>query len=337
MLRVTGYWYIAGGGRELGTRPIRRLVEGETLVLFRDGARRAHALVDRCAHRGMALSRGKVVNGCVQCPYHGWRYDGEGALVEIPALIEGEELPRASGMRSLPVVEQDGQLWVWIGAGKPDRPPLRFPYAQERGWGSFFMQTRFEAPVEDCLENFLDVPHTLFVHPALFRGKEQRATVARVRCLGDSVEAEFVDEAPLEGWGPRLVFPRGVSVRHTDRFVLPSTTRVDYRFGEDYRFVITSQCTQREEMVVDVTTFITWRLPVPNWIAKPFLRWYCRRVIRQDVDVLAVQGEQIKRFGRSHLHTGADLLGRHITRLRRDAAEGMRPSKSSVEETVLRI
>ena len=337
MLKVSGHWYIAAAARELGQRPIRRRVEGEALVLFRDTAERVHALVDRCAHRGMALSRGEVVGGCLQCPYHGWRYDGQGALKEVPALTEGELLPRACSLRSFPVAEQDEQLWVWIGGGKPDRPPFRFPHHGQRGWGSFFMQTRFEAPVEDCLENFLDVPHTLFVHPSLFRGRQQRPTRTRVRCLQDSAEAEFIDEAPLEGWGPRLVFPRGTPVRHTDRFLLPATSRVDYSFGEEHHFVITSQCTQRDEMLVDVTTFITWRLPLPTWMLKPFLRWYCRRVIQQDVEILALQGRQIRDFGRTRVHTRADLLGRHITRLRREAAEGVRPSKVTVEEALLRI
>lgn len=337
MLRLDNYWYIAAAARELRDRPIRRELEGETLVLFRDGDGRAQALEDRCAHRGMALSKGKVVGGCVQCPYHGWSYDGEGRLVEVPALAASEELPSAATRRSLHVTEQDEQLWVWIGPDEPDHPPLRFPHHEEGGWSGFFMQTRFEAPVEDCLENFLDVPHTLFVHPALFRGSAQRPTVARVRCLEDSAEAEFIGESPLEGWGPRLVFPTGTRVQHTDRFLLPSISRVDYLFGEEHGFVITSQCTQRAEMVVDVTTHIAWRLPLPSFFLAPFLRWYCRRVIQQDVEVLAVQGEQIQRFGRAELHTRADLLGRHIARLRRDAVGGVRAPVPHVEEAVLRI
>ena len=97
MLKVTGYWYIAAAARELGTSPLRRVAPGETLVLFRDGAGRARALVDRCAHRGMALSHGKVKAGCLQCPYHGWRYDGEGTLTEVPALTAGEPLCSTTG------------------------------------------------------------------------------------------------------------------------------------------------------------------------------------------------------------------------------------------------
>lgn len=337
MLKLNGYWYIAAPSAELRDRPLRRSVEGEILVLFRDGSGKPHALLDRCAHRGMALSHGRIVGDCIQCPYHGWKYDGAGQLREVPALCSGESLPQAKSMRAYPVREQDEHLWVWIGEGEPTREPFHFPHYGEEGWSTFFMHNRFEAPVDVCLENFLDVPHTIFVHPGLFRGADQQPTRTRVRRSAEGVEAEFLDERPMEGIGPRLVFPRGTVMKHTDRFLLPSISRVDYTYGADSGFAITSQCTQREEYVVDVTTAITWTLPLPTWITGPFLRWYCNRVIQQDVDILKIQGEQLKQFGRSFTHTTADLLGRHIGALRRRAAEGGEALDETLVETVLRV
>lgn len=258
----------------------------------------------------------------------------------MPALCEGEELPQPRTMKVYPVAERDDHLFVWIGGEEPREGPFHFPGYGEPGWEGFFMHTRFEAPLEACLENFLDVPHTLLVHPGLFRGNNPRTTRAHVRRFHDAVEAEFLDEQPLQGIGPRLIFPRNTSLRHTDRFDLPSITRVEYTFGDAGAFVIVSQCTQREEYLVDVTTAITWRLPLPRWLARPFLRWYCRRVIQQDVAVLKVQGQQIRRFGRSHVSTAADLLGEHIGWLRRRAAAGRQASEELSEtctETLLRI
>lgn len=322
MLKLAGYWYIAAAAGELRRQPLRREVEGETLVLFRDSSGTPHAMIDRCAHRGMALSRGRIVDDCIECPYHGWQYNGEARVAHVPALCAGEELPAPKSMRSFPVVEQDQQLWVWIGDGPPDHEPFPFPHFGEAGWRTFFMQNRFAAPVDACLENFLDVPHTLFVHPGLFRGKQHQPTSAIVRRRPDGVEAEFVNEQPLQGLGPRMFFPRGTIMRHTDRFILPAMTRVDYLFGDEHGFVITSQCTQREEFVVDVTTAITWKLPAPAWLVGPFARWYCRRVIRQDVEILKTQGEQLQRFRPVFHSTSADLLGVQIRSLRRRAAAG---------------
>ncbi len=337
MQKLPNAWYIACSAAELGARPIRRVVEGETLALFRDASGRPQAVADRCAHRGMALSAGKVVDGCVQCPYHGWRYDGEGMLKAVPALCEGEPLPLKKALRAFPVREQQGQVWVWTGDEAPKAEPYAFARHGDPGWSSFVMQTRMEAPVELCLENFLDVPHTIFAHPGLFRAGEQHPTKARVTRGADSVVAEFLNEPDLSGWGPRLVLPKGAKMVHTDRFIMPSITRVDYAFGPDAGVIISSQCTQREEYVVDVTTFITWKLRLPGFVAKPFLKWYCRRVIQQDVDVLKIQGEQIRKFGKGQVSTKADLLGGHIRELRRRALDGLGAGEEVVEEAELRI
>ena len=54
MLIINGYWYIAAPASELTKKPIKRKVEGESIVLWRDSSGKPHALRDRCAHRGMA-------------------------------------------------------------------------------------------------------------------------------------------------------------------------------------------------------------------------------------------------------------------------------------------
>ncbi len=335
------HWYIAAAAKELKRKPVRRKVEGATVVLFRDSKGQPHAITDRCAHRGMRLSEGEVAGDCVVCPYHGWQYDGAAQLKKVPALCGHETLPQAPAVRSYPVQEQDGQLWIYTGKGEPDSPPFHFPHCGDPGWHTFFMQTRFEAPVEACLENFLDVPHTIYVHPGLFRSREkQQPSVARVRRRATSVEAEFVNEKPLEGLGPRLFFPRNTKMRHTDEFLLPSITHVTYAFGEEHAFLITSQCTSREEFITDVTTAITWRLPAPAWLVGPFARWYCRRVIQQDVDILKSLGQEMQETGAIYTSTAADLLGVHIRGLRKQMADGSLPKHDTpgeVVETELRI
>jgi len=334
------HWYIAAASSELKQTPVRRLVEGAALVLFRDAAGNPQAVTDRCAHRGMRLSEGTVEGDCIVCPYHGWHYNGAAELEKVPALCGHETLPQTPAVRAYKVQEQDGQLWVYTGDGEPDTPPFHFPHCGDAGWKTFFMQTRFEAPVEACLENFLDVPHTIYVHPGLFRSREQQPAVARVRRRATSVEAEFLNEKPLEGIGPRLFFPRHTTMRHTDEFLLPSITHVTYAFGDEHAFLITSQCTAREEFITDVTTAITWRLPAPAWLVGPFARWYCRRVIQQDVDILKTLGQELQQNGATYISTAADLLGVHIRGLRKQLADGTLPAGdtvSEVEETELRI
>ena len=75
--------------------------------MFRDGSGKPAALRDRCAHRNMRLSLGKVQQGRMECPYHGWMYASDGACVAVPSLTENRELP-AARVDAFPTLERDG-------------------------------------------------------------------------------------------------------------------------------------------------------------------------------------------------------------------------------------
>ncbi|MDE0414712.1 MAG: Rieske 2Fe-2S domain-containing protein, partial [Gammaproteobacteria bacterium] len=66
------FWYAAERSEKLtAEKPIRVRMLSHEFVLFRDSKGKAHCLSDTCIHRGAALSGGKVMGDCVQCPYHG--------------------------------------------------------------------------------------------------------------------------------------------------------------------------------------------------------------------------------------------------------------------------
>jgi phenylpropionate dioxygenase-like ring-hydroxylating dioxygenase large terminal subunit len=87
------------------------------IALFRDQSGAVRALEDRCAHRRAPLSLGRITtDGWIQCPYHGWTYDGSsGACRLIPNLGADERVP-AYGVRPFAVREQSGWIYVWTGA-----------------------------------------------------------------------------------------------------------------------------------------------------------------------------------------------------------------------------
>jgi phenylpropionate dioxygenase-like ring-hydroxylating dioxygenase large terminal subunit len=320
--RRRNHWYIAARGADLRRRPLARRVLGERLVLFRDAHGRPAALRDRCLHRNMALSGGRVVGGCVECPYHGWRYDGCGRCAAIPSLGEDAAVPAFEPLRAYPAVESDGYVWVYMDKAPPVTAPFRFPHLGDPGWTSFRMLTRFPASAFACLENFLDCPHTVFVHQRLFRTRNARQLRARVRRYADRVEAEFVDEPRARSVVSALFFPSDQPLAHTDRFLMPAISRVDYRFGPDRHFVITSQCTPvsaRETVVYTVITFRFGRMgPLVRLVFAPLARW----IIRQDVRILARQTRQLQRFGGARFTSvETDLFARHIEALWRRLAD----------------
>ena len=330
-------WYVACLSRELGARrPIARTVYEQHLVLYRDASGKAVCLPDRCLHRNAPLAAGRIREGCLVCPYHGWTYDGAGNVTEIPS--EGNA-PR-SHFRLLPVptLEQDGCIWIWCGDGPPDpsAPPFRCPHADDREWISYFMITDFANEVTHLAENFMDVPHTAFVHEGWFRRRTRARVPIRVERGATDVLVTYLHEADEIGFTGRLVNPRKEPVRHTDRFILPNLTRVDYHFGERRSFLICSQCTPVGEYRTRVYTQIAYRLPL-GMLLEPFFRFYTRRVIEQDVAIMKLQGGNLQRYeGAKFHHTAADVVHVSIEQLREAAARGeLRESAPQTIEKVI--
>jgi phenylpropionate dioxygenase-like ring-hydroxylating dioxygenase large terminal subunit len=162
------HWYVACPSSQLASTPKAVVVGDLDLVLFRDARGAAHALLDRCCHRGVKLSLGRITDGRIACGYHGWQYDGAGNLVHVPSLGAGDELPRCS-TPTFPVVEKDFYVWVWI-AGKSQAPTYQ-PAIVGIGNRRWIQQTaHWNANIMDAVENQLDVAHTPFSHPGIYPG-----------------------------------------------------------------------------------------------------------------------------------------------------------------------
>src|SRR5262245_22746611 len=134
---LLNHWFIACRSSQLRRRPIARTVLGQSLALFRAGSGLAAALVDRCPHRNVPLSAGRVTGDCLACPYHGWEFDAQGACRAVPGLAndstafggaDDTEQPAARNATALPTAEQDGFVWVYHGAGAPAGPPPHFAH-----------------------------------------------------------------------------------------------------------------------------------------------------------------------------------------------------------------
>jgi phenylpropionate dioxygenase-like ring-hydroxylating dioxygenase large terminal subunit len=144
-------------------RPLAVTLAGEQLVFFRDAKGQASALLDRCPHRGVALSLGAVKDGCLECPFHAWRFDGAGACVSVP--LNPDAKRERLFATALPTRELAGLLWVYTApvSAPPSEP--RFPETLTR---SDLARTAFEvtwkAHWTRAMENMLDSPHVPFLH-----------------------------------------------------------------------------------------------------------------------------------------------------------------------------
>ncbi len=146
---LEAFWYCAALEKRLKSRPLSVTVLETPLVLFRDASGQIGALLDRCAHRGARLSAGTLRDGHVTCPYHGWRFDGQGTCVQIPALKPGEALPGGCQVPARPVRVQQGLVWVWMGDPAMDLPPLPvFPGHGDPTWSHVTFDALFKADVQ---------------------------------------------------------------------------------------------------------------------------------------------------------------------------------------------
>jgi phenylpropionate dioxygenase-like ring-hydroxylating dioxygenase large terminal subunit len=107
-------WVRVAGSDEVGTSPIEVRAGEREWVLYRADAQSPVVAVEaRCPHRLTRLSRGTVVDGTLQCPYHGWRFAADGGCVRIPSAgPQGSIPPRAKLLIPVGVREVDGAVWL---------------------------------------------------------------------------------------------------------------------------------------------------------------------------------------------------------------------------------
>lgn len=123
-----GWWPVASS-TELGKQAVPVSLGGNRIALFRDCDGVAKALLDRCPHRRMPLSLGKVVDGgLLQCGYHGWSFDGAGSCALIPNFRPGER-PSGRIVVDAYAVSEAGGLVLVHSRGQAHGP---LPAALER-------------------------------------------------------------------------------------------------------------------------------------------------------------------------------------------------------------
>jgi len=165
MLALRHCWQPVARVEDLEDGPQRAVLLGEALAVFLTEEGEAAVVADRCAHRGAALSMGKVCGNSVQCPYHGWEWAGDGSCTRIPSLADQRQIPPLARIPSYPARLHWGLVWTTLEEPLTDVPDVPWFDPDAWTWGH---GPPFELPVAFGLmiENFRDVAHFAFVHEA---------------------------------------------------------------------------------------------------------------------------------------------------------------------------
>jgi phenylpropionate dioxygenase-like ring-hydroxylating dioxygenase large terminal subunit len=167
---IKDQWYPVLESRALRRKPVPVERLGERLVLWRDEAGAAVCLRDRCPHRGAALSRGRIVDGEIECPYHGFRFAAQGQCTLLPVCGAGARIPHGLDCAGYAVREQHGLIWIYWSASQPTTEPPWLDGVPDDWRGTAV--TTLEVPVHYTrfVENLFDLYHFPFVHRSLSFG-----------------------------------------------------------------------------------------------------------------------------------------------------------------------
>jgi phenylpropionate dioxygenase-like ring-hydroxylating dioxygenase large terminal subunit len=157
-------WYPVLEAERVQKKPSKIRRFGKNWVLWRDASGSPHMLPAACPHRGASLAQGRVVDGEIECPWHGFRFGTDGRCTSMPCEGEGAAIPKAMHLTPLVVREAHELVWAWWGDEREHYPEI--PFFDHLGGLTGSTQTSYILPYHysRMVETNLDIHHTPFVH-----------------------------------------------------------------------------------------------------------------------------------------------------------------------------
>lgn len=201
MAFIRNAWYMACWSKDIKSGEFfkRRLLD-EQIVFYRKQDGTAVALFDRCPHRFVPLSMGKLIQDTVMCQYHGLKFDCTGKCIDNPH--GNGKIPEAAKVRAYPVVERQGMTWIWMGTGEADQSkiPAYDVLQTDSGFSTSHGYVHLEANYVLMAENLLDLSHITYLHDGYLGSPEQKGA--------DQTIEEGAETITCRRWMPNISVPR---------------------------------------------------------------------------------------------------------------------------------
>ena len=190
-------WYVACTPDEIEGKPLGRQICGERIVFFRGPDGQPAAVEDFCPHRGAPLSLGFMRDGQLVCGYHGLTMGANGKCASMP----GQRVGGIPAIKSFPVIERYGFIWVWTGDAELANPdtlhPL--PWAEDSQWAYGGGLYHIHCDYRLMIDNLMDLTHETYVHASSIGQPEIEESAPATHVEGDEVvTSRFMEniEAP---------------------------------------------------------------------------------------------------------------------------------------------
>ncbi|HBE19732.1 MAG TPA: (2Fe-2S)-binding protein [Cyanobacteria bacterium UBA11149] len=266
----------------------------EPLVLFRNETGTLICLTNRCPHRAAKLSDGQIIDGKIECLYHGWQFGINGECLHIPQLAPDAKIPVNACVESFPVVQRQGMIWLWIGEAKKADERL-IPIIPELD-NPAFVSTDYirELPYDQnyLIENFIDPAHVYISHDGSEANRQdaQPLEIEVLESCAMGIRGKFRGMLKVNGRYQRLDFIAPNLVHYRLSFAKP-----DWLAGLALYTVPLGRGRSRV-ILRRYRNFFTGQMKLkPRWLEH--LRQ--NRVLEEDLPLILGQQTEIARLGKS--------------------------------------
>jgi phenylpropionate dioxygenase-like ring-hydroxylating dioxygenase large terminal subunit len=288
---------------------------GSSIALFRSPTGLS-GLIDRCPHRNYPLSLGRVVGNHLECPYHGWRFAGDGSCVQVPGCRLQDTRLEKLAAEAIQVREIAGGIFVCLDQNGPLEPHLPGLFGDNTLDHFWWEQGIWKGRALDAIENVMDPFHTNHLHHGFIRRRDQRLPVTLlVNSFDNGIEMVIEQTSPDLGLMSR--FLEGDRARSRTRYYPPTIAQARWEGKSRLTLCVTAFFTPVDDNSFrPFACFTTPKGVVPNWLKQMAIRLFLDPVVTQDRKALETQHKTIQEFKAPSYRQGpGDILGARLQKL----------------------
>ncbi|MBC7741970.1 MAG: aromatic ring-hydroxylating dioxygenase subunit alpha [Bdellovibrionaceae bacterium] len=337
---LKNHWYLALPSAHLKINKMVSLeIMGEPILFFRKSNGEISAICDICPHRGIPLKFGRVVNDQVECPYHGWKFDGGGVCRDIPSLTSEQKLDCTKiKIKSYSLRELYGGIWIFIGDNDFDQslapqPPL-FAGIPLDAKPQLCEVVLFPCHIDHAVIGLMDPAHGPFVHQSWFWRSTKSIHEKRKQFGPVPFGFQMKRHEPSKNSKAYRILGGEPTTEIT--FQIPGTRVEHVQVGEKSFYSLTALMPLGENKT-QVVQMAFWNI---GWLslAKPLVKQFGRTFLGQDLDAVTKQQEGLKYDPTLMLINDSDTQAKWYFALKKEwqeSSEQKRAFANPVKDTTL--